>query len=96
MKSPLAAEQHLPQDDTTLGLLIIAREETESMGELAQDAANMRIHHSRADPSQPGCCLTRTHGWWPNWCGSEATRAHSILVKFDEAEKMVKELVRAP
>lgn len=86
-KSPLAAVEHLPQDDTTLGLLIIAREETESMGNLPQDAANMRSTIHALTNHNPLIYDADT------WLVAElvrlrSDRAHSILVKLAKAEKL--------
>ena len=44
------ATENLPQCDRTLGLLVIARQETPHTGELARDVADMRFHHSPANP----------------------------------------------
>ena len=55
-----AATEGLPQCDRTLGLLVLAREETPHTGELARDVADMRTTIHQLDQSQPPA-LRRGH-----------------------------------
>ena len=65
------ATENLPQCDRTLGLLVIAREETPHTGELARDVADMRSTLHQLTHHTPLLCEADT------WLIAEYTRLKS-------------------
>ena len=65
------ASEGLPQDDLTLGLLVIAREETKTTGSLPEDVADMRSTIHQLTNHNPLLCDADT------WLLAELIRLRS-------------------